>query len=352
MAAARGRKKQISEANLALLAAVKSATSIQKGTGGTDRQTHCRVVHGYVVATNDVQIVGVPISGLSVDCCPHSKTLVAALERCEGDIVFTLENRTLTVKSGRVRVPVPCIDPDALIDLAPDERQGDASPALSHALGQVAAIVEADDDRLFCRPVYMSADLAQGTHKGHVVIQIWHGVKPLPDLALPKESAVSIAKHPSVLTGLGLGLGTATFWYEDGSFIRTCLFDVKSPNWNGILEQKIIKEPTPVTQELFDIVKSMLPFLKESLTSTVDANVVSFEEDKVWAGKSAQSNFASYDFPLSPINDFSVNAQYILMFDNLATGCVVDSFETKLFFYGKNVRGVLAGFKDRGRSHE
>lgn len=346
MAVKRGRKKEIPEANLALLKAVKASVAIQSSTG-TDRQTHCRIFNGFVIATNDVQIVGVPIVGLSLDCCPHSKTFVAALERCEGDITFTLEGHTLTVKSGRVRVPVPCIADNALLDLFPDASQGSASPALAEALGRISAVVDETDDRLFCRAVYMSADFAQGTHKGHVVMQAWHGVKPLPNLALPKESAHSIAKHPSKLVGLGLGTGTATFWYEDNSFIRTCLFDMAPPNFDGVLQQKIVKEPSPIDSELFGIVRGLLPFTKEALTSSKDANVVSFEDGKVWAGQSAQSNFASYDFPVSPITDFALNANYLLMFEGYVETIVVDNFENKLFLYGDSLRGVIAGFKDR-----
>jgi hypothetical protein len=349
MAARRGRKAGISEENLALLNAIKFATSIQKGTGLTDRQTHCRFFNNYVIATNDVLIIGVPVVGLSVECCPHSKTLIAALERCEGETTFTLDGSVLIVKSGRVRVPVPCIDFGALSDLAPDANEGSASPALSLALGQVAAIVDEDDDRLFCRPVYMASGLVQGTHKGHVAMQIWHGVTPLPEIALPKESAVAISKHASDLRGIGLSNtgGTATFWFADTSFIRSSLFDVKCPNLNHVLEQKIVADPTPVDGALFAAVKTLAPFTKDSLKGE-NANVVRFEESKVWAGRYAVEENASYDFPNSPIDNFTINSLYLLMFEALAESIVVDHFQTRLYLYSKNMRAAIAGMKNRG----
>lgn len=349
MAARRGKKAAISEENLALLNAIKFATSIQKGSSLTERQTHCRFFNGYVIATNDVLIIGIPIVGLSVECCPHSKTLVAALERCEGDTTFTLDGSVLVVKSGRVRVPVPCIPYAALADLAPDAGQGSASPALALALGQVAGIVDGDDDRLFCRPVYMSSGLAQGTHKGHVALQIWHGVAPLPEIALPKETAVAVSNHNSELSGIGLGNngGTATFWFVDNSFIRSSLFDIRCPNLGNVIEQKIVAEPTPIDGSLFAAVKTLAPFTKANLAGD-KANVVRFEDGKVWAGQYAIEENASFEFPSSPINDFTVNSLYLLMFETLAESIVIDHFQTKMHLYSANMRAAVMGMKSRG----
>jgi len=349
MAARNGRKKALSEENLALLNAIKFSTSIQKGTSLTDRQTHCRFYNGYVIATNDVLIIGVPVIGISVECCPHSKTLIAALERCEGEITFTLDGSALIVKSGRVRVPVPCIDFGALGDLVPDAGQGKASPALALALGQVAGIVDDQDDRLFCRPVYMSSNLAQGTHKGHIAMQIWHGVNPLPEIALPKESAIAISKYESDLAGIGLSNsgGTATFWFENNTFIRSTLYDCKCPNIDRVLEQKIVAAPVPVDGSFFAAVKTLAPFTKDALKGE-NANVIRFEDNKVWAGRYAVEENASFDYPHSPIDNFTINSLYLLMFDSLAESVVVDHFETRLYLFSKNMRAAISGMKNRG----
>lgn len=342
MAARRGKKKGLSEENNALLQAVSFAVSIQKGSGLTDRQTHCRFFNGYVVATNNVQMIGVPVSGLSVECCPHSKTLLAALERCTEATTFTLEASQLVVKSGRVRVPVPCLEPAALSDLYPDGGQGDAAPALADALGVVAGIVDDADDRHFCRPVYMGPELVQGTHKGHVNIQVFHGVKPLPDIALPKESAISISKHPGKLISIGLGPGTATFWYEDRSFIRTVLHDIKCPAIYRGLEQKKVCEPVPINGSLFEAVRTMAPFVSAKLAEAGKENAMTFSEGKVWAGVDENPNVASLEYPDCPLSDVTVNSNYLLMFETIAESVVCDEFDRKVFFYGKNFRAVVA----------
>lgn len=345
MAAKRGRKSEMSEENKALLAAVQKVVSIQKGTGLNERQTHCKFENGYVVATNDVMIFGVPVIGMSADCCPHSKTLVAALERCTGEITFVLDGAVLTVKSGRIRVPVPCLDPVALSDLIPDQAQGDAGPALAAALGQAGSIVEeSGDNRPMTRAVFMGPGTVEAFHHGHAAIQIWHGVAPLPNIALPKDSALTVAKNASPLVKLGCSNGTATFWFEDTSWVRTSLYDIGRPMFDKLLDCPLNEVYKPVDAEFFDAVKTILPFCKTALDgSSVEA--VTFEDDKVWAGKHAHDDVASIDYPSSPITKAIINGHYLMLFEKLAASVLFDEYSHKLFIQGPNMRAVVMGMR-------
>lgn len=344
MAAKRSRKKEMSEENRALLAAVQKVTSIQKGTNLSDRQSHCRFFNGYVVATNDVIIYGIPITGLSVECCPHSKTLVAALERCDGEITFVLEGSVLTVKSGKIRVPVPCLDASTLVDLQPDSRQGDAGPALATALGQAASLVLETAANLMCRAVFMGPGTVEGIHDSKAAIQIWHGVSPLPNIAMPKDSAVAISKNDSPLVALGLSNGTATFWFEDNSYLRTCLYDVKGPDFDKLFDCKVMDAPKAIESDFFDAIKTMMPFSKVTLDPS-STEAVCFGDGKVWAGRHAHSDVASIDYPNSPIDEGVFNGNYILMFEKFAETVVHDQYNCKLYFAGGPIRGVIIGMR-------
>lgn len=347
MAARRGRKKEMSEANAHLLSSVQRVASIQKGTGLTDRQTHCRFSNGYVMATNDVILIGIPVTGLAVECCPHSKTLVAALERCEGEITFTLEGTVLTVKSGRVRVPVPCLEPAALADLAPDMRQGEAGQALAVALGQAAAIVLETASNPLARAVFMGPGTVEATHDAKALIQVWHGVSPLPTVAMPKETALSVSKHTSKLTALGATYGTITFWFEDNSYLRSCLFDLKRPNFDMMLERKITDDPISITPEFFEAVKTVLPFSKTAGEEAYD-QAVTFSEGKVWAGGHAHNDVASFEYLNSPVDEATINGNFLLMFEAYAKQIVYDDFQKKLYLLGESMRAVIMGMRRRG----
>lgn len=347
MAARRGRKKELSESNLLLLSAVQRVASIQKGTGLTERQTHCRFSNGYVMATNDIEMIGIPVTGLAIECCPHSKTLVAALERCEGDITFTLEGSVLTVKSGRVRVPVPCLAGESLADLAPDQRQGDAGPALAVALGQAAAVVLETATNPMCRAVFMGPGTVEGIHDAKVMIQLWHGVSPLPQLAMPKETAMNVSKHPSKLVALGVSQGSVTFWFEDNSYLRSCLYDVKRPDFDKILECRVNVKPTPIDETLFEAVAMILPFSKVILNDGY-SEAVTFEDGKVWAGGHAHDDVASFDYVCSALNNATVNGNYLIMFKSLASEVIYDEFNKKIYLNGGNMRSVIMGMRKRG----
>lgn len=347
MAARRGRKKEMSESNLLLLSAVQRVASIQKGSGLTDRQTHCRFANGYVMATNDIEMIGIPVTGLAVECCPHSKTLVAALERCEGDITFTLDGSVLTVKSGRVRVPVPCLDASALADLAPDPRQGDAGPALATALGQAASVVLETAENPMCRAVFMGPGTVEGIHDGKALIQIWHGVAPLPLVSMPKETAHNVSKHPSKLAALGVSYGSVTFWFEDNSYLRSCLYDVKRPDFDKLLECKVNTAPSPIDKTFFEAVKTVLPFSKVAFNDGY-SEAVTFAEGKVWAGRHAHDDVASYEFACEVMNEATINGNFILMFESLATEIVYDDFDRTLYLNGGTMRAVIKGMRRRG----
>lgn len=347
MAARRGRKKEMSESNLLLLSSVQRVASIQKGTGLTDRQTHCRFANGYVMATNDIEMIGIPVTGLAIECCPHSKTLVAALERCEGDITFTLDGSVLTVKSGRVRVPVPCLDASTLADLEPDPRQGDAGPALAVALGQAASVVLETAENPMCRAVFMGPDTVEGIHDSKVMIQVWHGVSPLPVISMPKETAANVSKHPSPLVALGASYGSVTFWFEDNSYLRSCLYDVKRPDFNALLDCKINRQYSPIDAAFFEAVKTVLPFSKVAINDGY-SEAVTFEEGKVWAGAHAHDDVASFEYNCEPMNEATINGNFLLMFEKLAKEIIYDGFERKLYMTGGSMRAVLMGMRRRG----
>lgn len=345
--AKKSSKKQLSEENAALLAAVKMATAIQKGSSLSERQSHCRFFNGYVIATNDVLIIGVPTVGLAVECCPHSKTLIAALERCQGETTFTLDGVNLVVKSGRIRVPVPCIEPQALADLTPDSAMAPCGQAEALAIATVAEFVEQDAEKLVHKPVYFGPNLAQGTYKGFVAVQVWHGNPNLPSLALPQETAKAIAKHASGLTAIAQVGGTATFWFADNSFVKTSLYDIRSPDFDRALEKKSQEPESDITAEFWEAVKTMQPFTTDRLGAAL-ANEITFSDGKIWAGQSHDGN-ASFDYPNPPIDECSVNCTHLLHFEGLADKIYADNHENKVYLFGNGMRGVIAGILRRGR---
>lgn len=346
MAARKPARKKLSEDALKLIDAVKNTISIQKSTN-TDRLTHCWLYKGYVVATNDQLIIGSPIEGISFDCCPHSKTLLAALERCDGATVFTMDEQTqtLTVTSGRMRVPVPCIGPTALSDLAPDQPQGPATERLRDALRIVAGMVNDTAQSPIMRAVYMGPNLAQGSGDGCTVIQVWHGIEAMPTLALPKESAVAISKHPVELVSIGTNYGRATFWFADNSFISTVLYDQKAPNFDAVAEYKGTEQPVKPDSVFYDAIRKMQPFTKDSTGAS--SNIVTFEGGKIWAGEPHIGN-AEFEYPEPVLDECAFNSNYLLQIESIATLFNLgynQSGNQVLYYQGENLRGAISGCK-------
>ena len=92
-----------------LLSALRFVSCAQKSNGAIEQQ-YCRLFGRNASASNGVITASHPIQE-DVQACPHTSTLIAALEECQDSFSLSvIDSATMAVKSGTFQALVSCIE--------------------------------------------------------------------------------------------------------------------------------------------------------------------------------------------------------------------------------------------------
>lgn len=264
------KKAEAKKQTNSLLTALEFVVNAQRNIG-TQLQTHCIVKDGWCVASDNVLTMGCKVPD-DLNSCPQTARLIAALRRCSDTVSITqLDNDRISVKSGSLKVVVPCVDLQALAVLWADPLIAPLGEQFRIACGAISHLSTDGGTS-----VYLSSLLGRGqtlsATTGRVLIEYWHGFDTPPYWVLPKPAITALLKVTKPLVGLGFSGRSATFHFEDESWLKTQLFEDKWPNVDKLFETTIAK--TPVASELFKAIDVIADFAQPG-------QHVRFKEEKI-----------------------------------------------------------------------
>lgn len=210
-----------------LLSALRFISVAQK-YNGSDIERFSMLVFREARAFNNVIAAGCPIEE-DLRCCPQTQRLVAALEECKPGYQITLhQDQFLEVRSGEFVANVPLIDGGKLQWCVPDPLLITVDDRLRAALLAIYSIVNEKSDRVHEAAILLQANTCMSTN-GRLILEAWHGWDLPPDILIPKSIVKAIDKAKKPLVGIGFGNASATFWFEDKSWLRTQRYLTKYP---------------------------------------------------------------------------------------------------------------------------
>lgn len=323
MATPRNRKR--SEPASPLADALKFISVAQQETG-TPYQTHSILENGFALAFNGVITAGMAIAE-NVTFCPHSARFNDALARAGQSYVITqLDAESVAIKAGPFRAVVPCLPRASLPACIPDAPIAPLDDRLLQALAVVSGLCSGDPAHIATAAILLRAGSAIATDR-FLALEYWHGLD-LPCMRLPKATATALCKAGKPLARLGYSGNSATFYFSDGSWLKSQLYSESYPNIDMVLNVK--SNPWPVPQNFFEGVRSIAPFN--------DGNVVfgqnvlrSHYEDNVGA---------SYEVSGIP-KGLRFNAKHLLAVEHYAKQIDFAGVCDVTYFFGDNVRGCL-----------
>jgi len=323
----RGRK---THTPLALLEALKFV-SVAQHSEGTLIQQHCRISEGTIVAFDGGITAGQYIDE-SLNVCPHTATLIKALSKCTENVSITeLDSGKLSVKSGKFRATVPCAPFADLPAVQPDNPCATLTDSLKSALAACMPLALDGGEQPFTCAVLLQAGTCVSTNR-HVIIEAFHGIDLPPGILIPKASVAAIVKSHKSLKSFGFSNNSATFFFEDDSFIKTQLFVDKFPDYNKILniEENAIALPLG----FYDALEKVFPFIDKDLPA------VYFIDGKM-CSESNSLNGANYEVE-GLINGLAFNANYLKLIKEHAHRVHFNANERGMaLFFGDNVRGAI-----------
>lgn len=330
----RGRKKKEETFNPAksLLQALKFLKYCQK-KNGTVQQQYCKISGNWAAASNEVLTIGVKIEE-DLSACPQTTQLENALKKVSEDLSITqLSEFSLSITSGLFKAVIPCVSFDQLEITPPDERIADIDDRIKEAFKVLAPIATEGAPNAAYASVLLQSGSAVATN-GHMLAEYWHGIDLPPNMLVPKAAVVAIMKCGKKLEGFGYSGPSATFWFEDGSFIKTQLFGEQYPNYQLHLEAENINSwPMPV--EFFKAVRAIEAFTRNG--------IVYFEQGKL-ASNEIDDEASTYIIEGLP-EGMGFNCKYLLMVEGVFEKAHFIREDNKVLFFGDNTRGVIMGLE-------
>jgi hypothetical protein len=265
----RGRKKTIVHPAASLLEALDFISVAQKKTGSIPQQFSL-LAGNWLCVSNDILTIATPVIE-QLNVCPHTTTLIEALNKCGVHLVISqVSEKSLLIKSGDFEALVPCTDPASVPIMPPDLAQGPCTDAIKAALAGCAALTSENAAYEHTAGVLLQGGSCVGTN-GHTLLEIWHGVDLPPGMVIPKLSAMAVAKTKKTITGFGYSKSSATFWFADGSFIRTALFKEEYPNYKAKLE--VQTTCVEISKTFFEAVHTVSGFSHDNVL-TIDKGII------------------------------------------------------------------------------
>lgn len=330
MARPKKRTAEAVQAPSTLLSALRFVGAVTKSEGAP-YETHISLNNHWATAFNGVIAAGHPITE-DIFTCPHYK-IIEALSKCGEHISFTqLDGNRFSIKSDKFKAIIPCIDPTLLQVALPDPPVCSITDAFKEGLSIVGTLANENAQTIHLASILMNGQSLIATN-GKVVIEYWHGLNLPPGISLPK-ALVEPLNCKKKLAQFGYSQSSVTFYFEDGSWIRSQLYNETWPDMSIVLDRKANAWPLP--GDFFKGIEAVNPF-GQGMIYTRDGSLHSHAEP---------GQGASFECPGIPPGLIFVERQMALLKPWIKT---IDFFATTtngmqcFLAFGNNVRAAIAG---------
>lgn len=350
MAGARGRGRPTKPTQAQQL--LEALDFVSYGTGDVqDWHKFVRLSGNMAITFNGQISAGHPIVE-ELTLCPQLDRLRDALKRCGKTLVIS-ETPTgqLSVKGDKLRALVPAAA--SLADLPPaqpDPPIAIVSDILKEAFKVCGSISSEASETVVEASLLLEANTCTSVGKGKAtMLQFWHGIDLPPAMVVPKAFAEAVAKQSKALTGFGFSwhgqsVGSVTFWFDGGSWIKTQCYADKWPDISRIIDVQSF--PVEVPSGLFDAAEAVMHFSDDGGIIFGDGKVMSHDSDNAGAQYEVAGLQGGKRFGGKLFKSIAAHVKSI----DLTT------FPDRAFFFGGEpanpVRGVIMGLGVQTRQVE
>lgn len=316
-----------------LLNALKFLSCVTK-TEGASFETHVILNNYTTVAFNGILAAGIVIEE-DINCCPRNNLMIQALSKCGQDIAITqLDKNRLSIKSGKFKVIIPCIEQIEMQLPIPDDPIIEITDKFKEGIEAVGVLANETGQDIITASILMNGQSLIASNKV-IIFEYWHGLDMPTNLALPKVFADALTETNKKLVKFGYSNHSATCWFEDGSWLRTQLYAEQWPNLAEILDRSC--NPFPVPADFWAGLAAVAPFSQDGLIHFTSGKLSSQAQEGTGA------TFEVAGLPGGPIfsaRQLALIRPHAIEIDFLCPG---PHGGTMLKFHGKNIRGCIAG---------
>lgn len=302
---------------------------------GAPFETHIGLRDNWAIAFNGIIAASSPIVE-TLTCHPHNLLLIEALSKCDDTYSLTqLDNGRLSIKSGKFKAIVPCLDPALMQTAIPDPMIAPCTNAFKEAVEAVGVLASENAQHVLTASVLMNGQSVISTNRV-MLLEYWHGLDLPPNVPLPKQFVAALVKQKKNLIGFGFSNNSATFYFEGGCWLKTQLYSDEWPDVSRILNREA--NLWAIDPNFFKALVAVAPFSEDGNVYS-DLNLLMSHADKE-LGAQYECNGIPKGF-VYPIKQLMILKPYATKIDYMASGVHDSSY--CLVFYGDNCRGVISG---------
>lgn len=318
----------------ALLQALEFVSCVSEKLGAPN-ETHVGLRNNMAIAFNGIIAAGAPIPE-TIYCHPHTLLFMEALSKCNESYSITqLDNERLSIKSGKFKATVPCLDPLLMQDAQPDPLIAPVTNKFKEAVEAVGVLASETSLQVVTASILMNGASVIATN-GKMLLEYWHGLDLPPNVPLPKEFVKALAKQKKNLIGFGFSGNSATFWFEDGCWLRTQLYAEQWPDVSRILNREA--NLWTIDPQFFNALDAVASFSEDGNVYSRLNMLCSHADEGV--GASYECSGIPNGF-VYPIKQLKLIQPYCKTIDYMANGIHDSSY--CLVFMGDAMRGVISG---------
>jgi len=329
---ARPRKEAKESTSSSLIQALKFISVAQREVG-SPTQCFCQLSDGKAIASDGILTASHPIEE-ELNAKPHTGKLLSALNHCGKNLSITqLENRSLSIRSGKFFVYIPCYGDEFPI-LTPDEPQIAITDSIKIGFEKIAQLTQDAAQTVINSSIQLHSGSMLATNS-IVALEYWHGID-LPTMNIPKPFAAAVIGVGKKLKAMGFSQSSVTFWFEDDSWLKT----------------QVYAEPWPDINYVFDMPKGMividLPIkFYEALHCIEDFCEEGRDKGTTYLSESGMRSHPTEGqgafYELKGLNKVSFNIKQL---KNIQRCCKkIGIGDNTAWFFGDNLRGRIMGVK-------
>lgn len=331
---ARSPRSKPTETKSSLLTALEFCSVVSEKLGAP-YETHIGLRNNWAIGFNGIVAAGNPIVE-DIYCYPHNLLMIEALSKCDENFSLTqLDNGRLSIKSGKFKAIVPCLDPELMQTALPDPKIVGITNAFKDAVEAVGVLANENAQHVLTASVLMNGASVISTNRV-MLLEYWHGLDLPPNIPLPKEFVTALVKSKKNLTGFGYSSCSATFYFEDESWLRTQLYNDEWPDVSRILNREA--NLWSIDPNFFKALDAVAPFSEDGNIYS-DLNLL-----KSHADDGVGATFECSGIPkgfVYPIKQLMIMKPHVKKIDYMASGVHDSSY--CLVFQGDRMRGVISG---------
>lgn len=295
--------------------------------------SHFQIRMGRITGFNGKISMSAPIA-LDIDCHPEAAKFAAAIEQCTetAQLSITKANK-LCVRSGKFRANVDILADDVYPEVFPEGESVDMTGELLPALRIMHEFTTDDASKQWAAGLLLDGNFVYATNNV-IIVQHWTETFFPFRINIPRytvKEMLRIGEEPIRVQATATSI---TFHYSGERWLRSQVNSIEWPDTEALFAHVEEQESalTDIPDELFialDVVESFLGKTK-----------------RLWIGdgelRTAEQDGASYEIDLPTC---SFNHSMLGLLRGVATRLAFSAWPAPMLFYGKKIRGVIAGMK-------